>query len=473
MKLKDNFFNRHFIFLNESSFSNNDLRRVVYLIKMVIEKKIGMKLYPFGGENNNYDKFSNSFGSGIGMLFVLDNGMLVRFNWESKKKSSTLTSIDLFDKIRDTVPSKRLIIPTDYNIIKSVDIIANFMKGHKISESLITEKGYSKEKKEASKKYGIDITLPTDKFWKEVEKISGLGGGQFLKYLKSKEPGDKIKSVNGKSEKSKRIKELESASKKMVEYADPDVVFNDLDDLLSMIMSGMQKSLIITGMAGIGKTYNVIQRLKKKFGSEGGNWVLRSGKTSPYGFYQFVYANRNKIIVLDDMDSALKDKDIGGVLKSLLDTTQNNVSWISSLTQNLDNMNDEQRKAYEIELKQQLSSPGGEFDQKLKLPNKFEFTGSIVFISNLYKSDMDSALLSRSMYIDITLTAKDIFKRMETILPNIMPEVKIGIKKEVLNFLKKSQKEIKKTINMRTLLNSIKCKISGSGRWQHLAIFYA
>lgn len=108
----------------------------------------------------------------------------------------------------------------------------------------------------------------------------------------------------------------------------------------------------------------------------------------------------------------------------------------------------------------------------MKLPSSFDFKGQIIFISNLHKSKIDKAILSRSFAIDITLTAKDVFKRMESILNNIMPEAKQSHKKEALDFLK-TMEETSKEVNIRTLLNAIKCRSSGNPRWQHLASKYA
>lgn len=456
--------------VNEAKFSKGDLKRVSELLATVVGKKIGSELYPFGGREGYFEKFSKMGGSkGVGYIYLFGEGQLIRFNWESDRDSSTITSIDLWNSMQDEDPYATLIIPDDYNIVQSAGIIVDFIKNpfsSNLGESKVEEaRKPGKKKVEAAEKYGVDISLPYAEFWKQVKK---------------KQKGETSNPTTKKAAKetSTRSKEIKNAEKAMSkkEYADPDVVFQDLSDLVDMVSSGIQKSLMVTGMAGVGKTYTVEEQIKSILGAPGDKWISMKGKTSPYGLYSTLYMNRDRLIVFDDMDSVFKDVDTVNMLKAALDSTgENTVTWTSKMTMDLSLLSPEEKDDYLVRLEDDLRAVAlGEKEPKnmMKLPSSFDFKGQVIFISNLHKSKIDPAILSRSFAIDITLTAKDVFKRMESILPNIMPDAKSSHKTESLDFLK-TLDETSKEVNIRTLLNTIKCRASGNPRWTHLASKYA
>lgn len=52
----------------------------------------------------------------------------------------------------------------------------------------------------------------------------------------------------------------------------------------------------------------------------------------------------------------------------------------------------------------------------VKLPSKFKFTGGIVFISNMRADQIEQAIMSRSIFIDVYLAEQDILKRINSIM---------------------------------------------------------
>lgn len=462
---------KFFNYINEAKFSKKDLKVVSGMLASVIGKKIGYEFFPFGGYEGYFEKFSKAGGgSGFGYVYVFGEGQLIRFNWESSKNSSTITSIDLWNSMSDENPYATLEIPKNYNVVQSVNKIVNFVK-NPFSADLSEARKPSQEKVDASKEYDVDISLPYAKFWKEVKK-------------KRKERGEitEPKARKASREQSTRTKQAESAEKKLSkkEYADPDVVFKDLEDLVKMVTSGIQKSLMVVGMAGIGKTYTVEKEVKEILGPTGNKWISMKGKSSPLGLYTTLYMNRHRLIVFDDMDSVFKDNDTINMLKAALDSTEDNiVTWTSRSTQDLSLLTPEEKEQYFEDLDKQLRAEAkGELElasgeKKLKLPAQFNFEGQVIFISNLPKEKIDKAILSRSFAIDVTLRAKDVFKRMESILPDIMPDAKQQHKREALDYLKTISEDLSKEANIRTLLNTVKCRSSNNPRWQHLAKKYA
>ena len=170
------------------------------------------------------------------------------------------------------------------------------------------------------------------------------------------------------------------------------------------------------------------------------------------------------MIVYDDCDSILKNKDAINMLKAALDTNKERViSWKSKSTFNPDPLET-------IEIKKLI--------QKGKLPDHFDFRGRIIFITNIYYKNIDDALLSRSFVIDVTLQAKDVLLRIETILDNIMrdvPEATYDIKKQVLDYFKYLVKnnQLKKPMSIRTFIAGVIIRLSGDENWKRLVRRYA
>jgi len=241
--------------------------------------------------------------------------------------------------------------------------------------------------------------------------------------------------------------------------ADPDIVFKDLEDLTTLVTGKFRNSLVVTGMAGVGKTYVIEQVIKESGLVENEDWFSISGSVTAYGMYARFVKSPNKLILFDDCDSVFKDADARNILKAALDTKAiRRISWINANTYDPDGVDEDEKL---------------DLAKKGKLPNYVDFSGQVIFISNLPQSKMEPALLSRSFTIDITLSAKDIFKRIETLLDHIEPDVEHAMKLEVLEFLKKEGSGNNKQINMRTFLGALGIRKSGVARWQDLVHRYA
>ena len=165
--------------------------------------------------------------------------------------------------------------------------------------------------------------------------------------------------------------------------------FAFVEKLVTMVCKGIQVSGIITGEGGLGKSYTIMKTLKannmvdvsdiSKFpaGSVlGSNTFIRvKGYSTAKGLYRTLYENNGRVIVLDDCDSVLVDKVALNLLKGALDSYDERIiSW------NADIKDDD-------------------------LPRSFNFTGRVIFISNMAKSQFDQALRTRSMMVDLEMTA--------------------------------------------------------------------
>jgi len=245
-----------------------------------------------------------------------------------------------------------------------------------------------------------------------------------------------------------------SLSEPKVEKFGINARFGFVQQLVSMVADGVQPSAVITGEGGLGKTYTVIKTLSDKGYTDISDlaefqtgsminmrkaFIQIKGYSTPKGLYRTLFDNNKSVIVFDDCDSVLKDPVALNLLKSALDSYGKRIiSW------NAD-MKDED------------------------LPRSFEFTGRVIFISNMNESRIDQAIRSRSMMIDLSMNLEQKIERMETIAmeDEFLPEYEKVIVKDALDLIR-SIKDTVKEISLRTLISVAKIRASNKN-WKDLA----
>jgi hypothetical protein len=215
--------------------------------------------------------------------------------------------------------------------------------------------------------------------------------------------------------------------------------FGFLNDLTTMVVSGITPSLIVTGEGGLGKTHSVTQTIKSNE-LEDMDYVFFKGYSTARGLYNTLFDNNGKLIIFDDCDSVLDDKVAVNILKSALDSYEKRtISWMAKM-----NKSDE-------------------------YPQHFDFTGRIIFISNKAKEKIDEAILTRSLTVDLTMTPDDKITRMSSILGNILPEYDMEVKQDALGFLETVKEEV--SLNMRMLIMVAKMRLMYPETWRNLATY--
>lgn len=233
--------------------------------------------------------------------------------------------------------------------------------------------------------------------------------------------------------------------------------FEDMRSLTEVVVKGFRPSLIITGNAGIGKTYEVTDVLSKNYLIQGRDYAFVKGKSSPYGLYVTLFLNRDKIVVFDDCDAIFKNDDSTNILKAALDSYSKRViSWSSKSTINVSKMSEPEKEVIaEMALDGILAG-----DDSVKLPSEFEFTGRVIFISNLQREQMEGAILSRSLNIDMTLTDSEVFERIHQVLDGM--EGSKEVKEQVVASLIKSYESGAISLpTLRSVANSVGILSSG------------
>lgn len=234
--------------------------------------------------------------------------------------------------------------------------------------------------------------------------------------------------------------EVEGSQKKeSIHDTDVNKRFDTMVKMIRAVGRGLQKSLIIYGSGGTGKTYTVTKEMEKlgkvpfdedfhQIGSDDYDYVSMTGKVSPAALYRTLYEHNGKTVVFDDCDSFMKDADAVNVLKGALDTSGNGtIAWQSQV---------------------KIKDSEGE-----EIPKRFKFNGNAIFISNLNSEQVPQPLKSRSLRIDMTMSKEDTVKRIGHILDKIdfeIPGVTEEDKRETLKFLKENL-TVTDDVNVRTL----------------------
>jgi hypothetical protein len=216
----------------------------------------------------------------------------------------------------------------------------------------------------------------------------------------------------------------------VIESRDPQVMFGNLERLTKMVGRGIQPSLVITGMAGTGKTHLVKETLKGLGLRESYEFVHFKGRATAAGLFITLYQNSDKVVVLDDCDSVFKDDDAVNILKAALDSYDTRkISYISSKP-----------------LKDEFGEP---------IPAHFEFTGRIIFISNIHQSKLDEAIRSRSFVADISMNTTQMFQRMEQLMPDMERSIPLAAKQQALEIMQKLDKKfIGIDVNLRSFIKA-------------------
>jgi hypothetical protein len=244
--------------------------------------------------------------------------------------------------------------------------------------------------------------------------------------------------------------------------------------LMKLVIKGSSNALFLCGRGGIGKTQTVEDELSKAGLRDGDGYFKNAGSASPIGIYTTLYANRKDIIVFDDSDSALNDQEGRNLIKAATDTKKvRKISW--------------NKKSSVIIPANQFEEMVDESDDGLPAdkngnpvyPNSFEFTGRVIFISNLTlnKLDPDGALRTRGYIIDINPTDAEVIDYMEKIAPNIKLEGNVKLPKESINEVIDviRQSKNKNEINLRKLVRglNIKAEMGDDPDWKTILRLYA
>lgn len=287
--------------------------------------------------------------------------------------------------------------------------------------------------------------------------VNSLGGVRVIVTAGGK--GDTYSSTSGKDQ----VDSILATGIEKVAYKQQLV---DLTGLIKLVVKGASNALFIAGRGGTGKTFTVEKVLADMGKTDGDGYFKNTGSASPVGIYKMLYKYRTQIIVFDDSDGALADQDGRNIFKAATDTKK-----VRKLVWNKDSKNmvdpDQMPEA----------DDQGVVPETDMIPKHFEFTGKIIFISNLQidKLDPDGALRTRALMVAINPTDTELFDQMEAILDTIDLEDGLFLthdeRMEVMTELRGNPKNV----SLRKLCRGLNMRAAlGTGEdWKRLVKLYA
>lgn len=236
-----------------------------------------------------------------------------------------------------------------------------------------------------------------------------------------------------------------------------DKAFKTMDLLAHNTINGSNKSLIISGPPGLGKSYTVMKAAEDAIGERLVTTV--KGFVRPTGLYRSLYEQRfpQCTIVFDDSDSVFQNDVSLNLLKNACDITrERKLSWLAE-TKMLDEDGD-------------------------RLPRNFLFEGSIIFITNYDFDELIArgnilaphmqALVSRSQYVDLAIKSKrDCLIRIKQVVRAGMLAGE-GLDKaaedEIVDFVEENQDKLRE-LSLRMVIKIANTRRDNRFNWREIA----
>lgn len=476
--------------------ATGSLQKASNIILRYLRKKTGIKTM---FANLGLEKFKNSNGAGYGLRYYAPGKKIesIRFNWKSvgSANSQNLTSIDMWNG-STSGPTYHISFDRDVSLVQVLPQIADMVKSGKVKTGKFTTYPTDISLKEDLNVEDLNILTeavdPDDAYDNVVSLISSPGftkqkvfkvwksvGIKIFDEMEAQNPAI-IKKVGrqyvwkgSKKDEKKLLSQksnilasigatsgtIRSGSSKETYSHDPqldeleankekltyDKQLADLENLIKMTVSGASNALFVAGRGGIGKTYTVEKVLGSMGLSDGQGYFKNTGTASAAGIYSLLFKYQNDIVFFDDSDDALKDQESRNMFKAATDTKK-----VRKLVWNKMGKNVVEPDEYEDP--QELIDDG-------KIPRFFEFTGKVIFISNLKmdKLDPDGALRTRAFMIEIDPTDAEIYDFMETIVDKIKLDGDLHLdsatRKRTVDLLRKGKS--KQTANLRKLSRAL------------------
>lgn len=236
--------------------------------------------------------------------------------------------------------------------------------------------------------------------------------------------------------------------------------FKVLDDMTLAVKKGEVRAMIVSGPPGVGKSFGVEAVLQKDdlfntIAQRKPRYEVVKGNMSALGLYAklYEYSEQGNVVVFDDCDDVLMDQLSLNILKGALDSSDRRfINW------NLDSR----------------------LLRKEDIPDRFEFRGSAIFITNIKFEYVRSkklrahlnALESRCHYIDLEIdTEREKMLRIKQIVgEGMLDRYDFGDagKQEVLDYIEHNKEQLRE-LSLRMVLKISDLRKSFPSTWQSMA----
>jgi len=237
--------------------------------------------------------------------------------------------------------------------------------------------------------------------------------------------------------------------------------FNILTEMTRAVKQGDIRAMIVSGPPGVGKSFGVEAVLQKDglfdtLAERKPKYEIVKGAMSALGLYAKLYefSDEKNVIVFDDCDGVLMDELSLNILKGALDSSKKRyIAW-----------NTDSRL---------LRSEG--------IPDRFEFKGSAIFITNIKFEHVRSkklrdhldALESRCHYIDLQMDTQreKILRIKQVVRDNSMLadyEFEPVVQDELIEFVEANQDKLRE-LSLRMVLKLADLRKSFPNSWTAMA----
>lgn len=237
--------------------------------------------------------------------------------------------------------------------------------------------------------------------------------------------------------------------------------FEILTEMTKAVKAGDVRAMIVSGPPGVGKSFGVESVLQKDglfdtIAERKPKFEIVKGALSAVGLYAklYEYSASNRVLVFDDADNIFFDDTCLNLLKAALDTSEHR--WI--------NWNTDSRL---------LRSEG--------IPDRFEFKGAVIFISNIKFAHVRSkklkdhlnALESRCHYIDLEMdTQREKILRIKQVIADTNMLAKYDFEpethRELIGFIE-GNKDVLRELSLRTVLKAADLLKAFPKTWKSMA----
>jgi hypothetical protein len=266
-----------------------------------------------------------------------------------------------------------------------------------------------------------------------------------------------------------------------------------------LTMVGMKykgcKGLVAYGTGGVGKTWNCTKTLQQivvdpetkvrrmatpeeienpdllpenerflrewhpemDMGPDDYDYITVKSSATPAGMYVTLYNHRDKTIIFDDCDSVFEDSVAINLIKAATDSSGKQIDWNS---------------ARELKTGQIFQTTAGK-EVPEKAPKRFDFSGSVIVITNLPQEKLQSPLLqpivdSRAVQINLTMSSDETLEMLDKIKDKMTFEEEDGTRMSIpeedrnaaFDFIKKYKSRLNLgKLNARTLGHIVRIKM--------------
>lgn len=408
--------------------------------------------------------YENSYGSYAGYFGMDPSGLTLRINF-LLSGSDSIESVDVYlDGLSDS-PSYT-IDTSGLNIIQVVNVITEaLIEDGEVPEDVLQERGdftspqgiqYILEDWVKSNKSILNIiqknAVPEIFNTEWADFVSGKPNYKNIKYyvfaqalkqfLFSKGLTNKTyrKRKNGSKEREIQDPSLAAQFESVLESMSWQDKFELLRGSIKAVVDNDIQALFLFGDPGSGKSFTTIEELNKLHVE----YKLYKGSIKDTDtLIRILYNNRdNSLLVFDDCDAMLKVKDSANLLKAALENVPVRTITYADVGHGK-SMND--------------------------IPQKFDFTSGILFISNERK--LNSAVASRALTLEITLSNTKILDKIEQTLKEYRPDISITLKKQALDYLYEISSGVK-TVDYRTLEKVLIAMKIQPNNWKKAALMF-